>query len=214
MAVDERAVVAAVSGLGIAGDDEGMIPAFGLYLTRHMTDYYNRISFAAARRIEATGLEDDARALLVEAGHVCAFNTFGGVMKSAEWDAVVRPMLETREDWLRGMVAVVNAFGWGRWSITELVANESLSIAIDDSYEAAGWVRDYPPSEHPRCYLACGGVAGLMNLLYVGDITAAPELDAAYYTAHFRGGDGFAAREIACVAKGDPRCEIVATRQG
>ena len=70
MAINESAVVAAVSGLGIAGNEEGLIPAFGLYLTRHMADYYNRISLATARRIERTPeLADDARDLLVEAGH-------------------------------------------------------------------------------------------------------------------------------------------------
>ncbi len=212
MAIDERAVVEAVSSLGIAGDEEGLIPAFGLYLTRHMADYYNRISFAAARRITGSGLEEDARALLVEAGHACAFNTFGGVMKSAEWEAVVQPMIETREDWVHGMVAVVNAFGWGRWSVVELSAPDRLHIAIDDSYEAEGWLRDYPKSEHPRCYLACGGVAGLMNLLYLGDITEGPELTHDYYRQLFGRGDAFQAEEIACVAKGDPRCELVATR--
>ena len=212
MAIDERAVVEAVSGLGIAGDEEGMIPAFGLYLTRHMADYYNRISYAAARRMAGSGLEDDARALLVEAGHQCAFNTFGGIMKSAEWDAVVRPMIETREDWVRGMVAVVNAFGWGRWSVRDLEAGSRLHVAVDDSYEATGWLRDYGTDDQPRCYLACGGVAGLMNLLYVGDITTGPQLDETYYNRLFRG-ERFVAHETACIAKGDPRCEIVATRQ-
>jgi predicted hydrocarbon binding protein len=213
MAIDERAIIEAVSGLDIAGNDEGLIPAFGLYLTRHLADYYNRISFATARRLERDGeLVDDARALLVEAGHTCAFNTFGGIMKSAEWDAVVRPMLESREDWVRGMVAVVNTLGWGRWRVKELAPNEKLVIAIEHSYEAAGWLRDYPVSEHPRCYLAAGGVAGLMNLLYVGDITAAPVLDGAYYVQLFRSGERFTAHETHCRARGDAHCEIVATR--
>ncbi len=214
MAIDEKSIVAAVSGLGIQGNEEGLIPAFGLYLTRHMSDYYNRISFAVARDLEGSGLEDDARSLLVEAGHVCAFNTFGGVMQSAEWDAVVAPMIETREDWVRGMVAVVNAFGWGRWHIERLEPNESLHVVIERAYECSGWVRDYPPSPVPRCYLATGGVAGLMNLLYVGDITQRPTLDEDYYRKLFREGGHFAAEEIKCLARGDKRCEVVARRPG
>ena len=212
MAIDERAVIEAVASLGIAGDDEGLIPAFGLYLTRHMADYYNRIAYATARRIADTGLEEDARALLVEAGHVCAFNTFGGIMKSAEWDAVVRPMIESREDWVRGMVAIVNAFGWGRWAVERLVPNETLHVSIVDSYEATGWIRDYPRSDRPRCYLACGGVAGLMNLLYVGDITEGPVLDQHYYNGLRGRSDVFVAEELACAAAGDARCEVVAQR--
>jgi predicted hydrocarbon binding protein len=215
MAIDERAIIDAVAGLGIAGNDEGLIPAFGLYLTRHMADYYNRISYAAARRLERESeVADDARALLVEAGHVCAFNTFGGIMKSAEWDAVVRPMLESPEDWIRGMVAVVNAFGWGRWSIAELSPAERLVIRVKDSYEATGYRRDYGVSDRPRCYLATGGVAGLMNLLYIGDITGAPELDEEYYVKLFRGGDHYVAEEVRCLAMGHDRCELIAGRAG
>lgn len=214
MAVDELAVVRAVAGLGIKGNEEGLIPAFGLYLTRHLADYYNRISYATARRIEALGgLEEDARALLLEAGHSCAFNTFGGVMKSAEWDAVVRPMLESREDWVRGMVAVVNSFGWGRWSVLELEAGAKLVLRIDDGYEATGWLRDYGKSEHPRCYLAAGGAAGLMNLLYVGDITARPALTEAYYRELFSHAEVFRSTETRCLARGDSHCEVLVERR-
>lgn len=212
MAIDEKTIVEAVSGLGISGNEEGMIPAFGLHLTKHFADYYNRISFAVARELEGSGLEEDARALLVEAGHVCAFNTFGGIMQSAEWEAVVAPMIETREDWIRGMVAVVNAFGWGVWRIEDLSPGEELRISIERSYECSGWVRDYPLGSTARCYLATGGVAGLMNLLYVGDITERPNLDEAYYRERFRTGEQFTAEETKCLASGDARCEIVARR--
>jgi len=211
---DEAKIVGAVSGLGIAGNDEGLIPAFGLYLTRHMADYYNRISFATARRFaQIPELEDDARSLLIEAGHVCAFNTFGGVMLSAEWEAVVAPLIRSREDWVSGMVAVVNAFGWGRWKVASLVPNEALTIHIKDGYEAAGWTRDYPRSDRPRCYLASGGVAGLMNLLYVGDITQRPTLSEDYYLELFRGPRRFVAEETRCAAMGHSHCEITARPQ-
>lgn len=213
MAIDEARVVEAIAGLGIRGNEEGLIPAFGLFLTQHSADYYNRISFAMARELEGSGLEEDARALLVEAGHVCAFNTFGGIMLSAEWDAVVAPMIESREDWLRGMVAIVNAFGWGRWRVEELRPGELLRVSIDDAYECSGWVRDYPLGKAARCYLATGGVAGLMNLLYVGDITARPTLSEDYYRALFRDGRCFEAEETACLARGDARCELTARRR-
>ncbi|MBL9044379.1 MAG: 4-vinyl reductase [Myxococcales bacterium] len=213
MAIDERKIIEAVAGLGITGNDEGLIPAFGLYLTQHLADYYNRISFAMARRLEKTPeLIDDGRTLLVEAGHGCAFNTFGGIMKSAEWDAVVRPMLQTREDWVYGMAAVVNAFGWGHWTVRDLVANRRLVVSVSDSYEAEGWLRDYPQSDRPRCFLANGGVAGLMNLLYVGDITQGPELNEAYYKKLFRGTESFTSTEVLCRAMGDPLCLFVAQR--
>lgn len=213
MAIDERAIVDAVAGLELRGNEEGLIPAFGLHLTTHFANYYNRSSFAVARALEGSGLEEDARTLLVEAGHVCAFNTFGGIMESAEWDAVVAPMISSREDWIRGMVAVINAFGWGRWIVRELIPNERLTIEVENGYECAGWLRDYPVSHTPRCYLAAGGVAGLMNLLYVGDITLRPALSEAYYSTLFRDARSFTAHATGCLACGDDRCVLVATRQ-
>lgn len=213
MAIDEQQIIRALSSLAIEGNEEGLIPAFGLYLTKHLADYYNRISFATLRRLERNPeLVEDGRYLLTEAGHVCAFNTFGGIMKSTEWEAIVRPMVQTTEDWLHGMVAIVNCFGWGRWSVVELQPLERLVVRVTDSYEAAGWLRDYPPSKHARCFLACGGVAGLMNLLYVGGITEAPELTNAVYRRLFCDEDSFVCRETQCVAKGDPICEFVAVR--
>ncbi len=214
MAIAERTIIEAVAGLGLQGNEEGLIPAFGLHLTMHFADYYNRVSYGFLGELDraAPDLAEDTRALLVEAGHVCAFNTFGGIMTSVEWEAVVRPMIESREDWVGGMVAVVNALGWGRWEIASLVAGESLTVRIQDSYEATGYVRDYPRAEGPRCFLATGGVAGLMNLIYQGDITARPAFTESYYLETFRDPRSFRARETRCLAKGDPHCEIVAER--
>ncbi|MCC6557795.1 MAG: 4-vinyl reductase [Polyangiaceae bacterium] len=214
MAIDERTIVLAVAGLGFSGNEEGLIPAFGLHLTRHFADYYNRISYGLlgdfVRRLPE--LSVDATELLVEAGHVCSFHTFGGIMMSVEWDAIVRPMIEGREDWVRGMVGVVNAFGWGRWRVASLSPGERLVLEIEDSYEAAGFARDYPMADGPRCFLATGGVAGLMNLVYQGDVTARPALTEAHYVEVFRHPRSFRAREVRCAAMGDARCEIIAER--
>ena len=214
MAIQERVVVEAVSGLPLAGNDEGLIPAFGLYLTRHSADYYNRISYGLLYDFirQASELADDARELLMEAGRVCAFNTFGGIMTSVEWDAVVRPMIEAREDWVHGMVAVVNAFGWGRWQVQSLTPGERLVLRIHDGYEATGFVRDYPRADAPRCFLATGGAVGLMNLVYQGDVTTRPAFTEAYYLDVFRDPRSFRGREVRCLAMGDPYCEIVAER--
>ncbi|MFT3765198.1 MAG: hypothetical protein QM820_06735 [Minicystis sp.] len=214
MAIQERAIVEAVSGLSLAGNEEGLIPAFGLYLTKHFADYYNRISYALLGDFDrrAPELAEDARELLVEAGHVCAFNTFGGIMTSVEWDAVVRPMIETREDWVHGIVAVVNAFGWGRWEVASLAPGERLVARIHDGYEATGFIRDYPRADGPRCFLATGGVAGIMNLVYQGDVTARPSFTEAHYLEVFRDPRSFRAREVRCLAMGDPCCEIIAER--
>jgi hypothetical protein len=213
--VDENAIISAVATLPLGGNEQGFIPAFGVVLTRMYADYYNKISFRFERALQkALGDEssDIAAPLLVEAGHVCAFNTFGGIMESDEWAAVVQPMLDTHEDWLPGIVGVINALGWGKWKIHELKADEKLVIDIQDSYESTGYVKEFGTADRCKCYLATGGVAGLMNLLYHVDITEKPALTREFYETSFNTPGCFGAEEVMCAAKGDPHCRIVATR--
>lgn len=214
MAIDERVIVEAVSGMSLAGNEEGLIPAFGLYLTNHYADFYNRISFGVLGALvrENPELTEDAIALLTEAAHVCAFHTFGGVMVSVEWDALVQPMIDSREDWVRGMVAVVNALGWGRFRVAELAPGERLVATVSDSYEASGYLESYPRADGPRCFLANGGMAGLMNLVYQGDITRRPALTEELYREVFGHPRSFRSRERLCAAKGDSHCEFIVER--
>jgi hypothetical protein len=49
--VNREGITQAVVGMPLAGNAQGMIPAFGVYLTRMYADYYNRISFAFEREL-------------------------------------------------------------------------------------------------------------------------------------------------------------------
>ena len=211
MSVDSQAVISAVSGLDLSGNEEGLIPAFGLYLTRHYANYYNRVSYAYLHAAEAEGAEPTTRARtsLVKAGEVCGFNTFGGIMLSQEWDAVVQPMIECREDWVHGITAVINCLGWGVWSV-ESIDPRRLHMKVRDSYESVGYMRDHAKRSDGICFLATGGVSSIMNLLYNGDITRRPALTPAYFETVFGAPHRFAAREVACRAAGAPCCEFIA----
>lgn len=213
--VDEAAIMAACAKLPLSGDVEGRISAFGVSLTRHYANYYNLLSYRFDQQMfslagEAAALA--ARMLLIEAGHVCAFHTFGGIMQSAEWDALIAPQCETREDWAYGLTAVVNALGWGRWSIADLQPGRRLEMQVDGSYESNGYLGMFGKSDSPRCYLATGGVAGLMNLLYNADITTRPQLTPEFYTATFKSPSLFVGREVECRTMGAPACRVVAER--
>jgi len=210
--VDEASILAALATLDFSGNEEGMIPRFGVLLTLHFANYYNRISYEFLRRMAHTGMTKYAEELLVDAGHHCAFNTFGGIMVSAEWGAVIEPQCQTKEDWVHGMVAVVNALGWGVWRVAEL-SPDKLVIRIYDGYESRGYIGMYGESEAPVSYLAQGGVAGIMNLLYVGDIREKPSLDDEYYTQIFDSPQSFVASYIDSRASGASYTEIVAERR-
>lgn len=205
------AIFEAVGRMPLVGDADGNLAAFGVYLTRHFANYYCRISFELVRALSARFGEEGrmaAEPLLIEAGHVCAFNTFGGIMTSTEWDALIRPALQTREDWVHGIVAVVNTLGWGRWQVTD-VSPERAEFVLHDDYEGVAWEAMYGQASHPVEYLARGGVAGLMNLVFYGDIRQRPELTEDYYRELFRGQGGFVATPTASRACGD---EVTAFR--
>lgn len=213
--VDEAAIIQACAGLPLAGNAEGKIDAFGVSLTRHFANYYNLISYRFdAQMNESAGdaATEAARILLKEAGQVCAFHTFGGIMQSAEWDALIKPQCKTTEDWVYGMVSVVNALGWGRWSVAALEPARRLELVIDGSYESNGYLAAFGKSNTPRCYLATGGTSGLMNLVYHADIQSRPALTPQFYERTYNEGHFFVAREVECRAMGASQCRFVAER--
>lgn len=210
--IDESGVLAALATLDFSGNEEGLIPRFGVMLTRHFANFYNRISFEFLRRMAGSGMEEEGRTLLVEAGHRCAFNTFGGIMTSAEWDAVVKPQCRTTEDWVHGMAAVVNALGWGTWRVAHL-DSARLSMEAWDDYESMGFVGMYGSSSTPVSFLMAGGVAGLMNLVYPGQIASRPTLDMKFYGVVFESPERFTPSQQGSRARGDACTRVDASRE-
>jgi hypothetical protein len=209
-AVDREAITRAIAGMPLPVDAEGLIPLFGLYIARLHADYYNRISFAFEREMTALagrqGVETAAN-LFIEAGHVCAFFTFGGIMSSPEWDALVGPMLKTREDWVHGILAWWNGGGKGVYKVLD-VSPTQLTIRTYNDYESVGYRRMYGTADHGVCYLHVGGIAGIMNLIYLGNIQEKPDLTPQFYDRLFKRGRAYRARMTACQAMGDPYTEI------
>lgn len=212
--IDEAGIVSALASMPIAGNDQGLIPAFGVVLTRMYANYYNGISFGFEKLLgEAVGDETLGALLLTEAGHSCAFNTFGGIMESDEWAGLIQPMCKSREDWVHGIVAAVNALGWGIWRVQELVPNKRLVVRIYNGYEANGYLSMYGKASAPKSYLSTAGVAGIMNLLYHIDVTQRPALTPELYETAFSSAGSFAGHQTRCRAMGDEFDEFVAERE-
>jgi hypothetical protein len=238
--VDEEGIIEAVGSLPLMGNEDGLIPAFGVFLTRHYADYYNLVSFRFERAL-AAALETHkylgemlwyeypslffykdkfshlqgaelARTLLIEAGHICGFNTMGGIMRSDPWYQLILPQLRQREDWLAGIIACINALGWGIWRIAELVPNERLVLRAWYPYESLGHLRAFGTADHPIDFLMTGIAASLMNLLYTADITQKPDLTLEFYYQVNRSREGFWGHQTRCVAMGDNYSEVVVER--
>ncbi len=174
--IDYEGIRQALTNMDLQGDSQtGLIDAFGVLLTRMYANYYCLISYKLLRLFEDEMGKDGlplAAELLTEAGHVCAYNTFGGVMQSTEWNAMIKPMIGKKEDWVHGITAVVNAFGWGFWEIEELEPNQKLKMKIVSGYEPNNYLAHFDShTDLPISFLASGGIAGIMNLVYNTSLT-------------------------------------------
>lgn len=205
----------ALIGLPIEGNDDGAINAFGVLLTRMYANYYTAISYKYLKAMEAEIGEmgtEIAEELLIESGHVCAFHTFGGIMESNEWNALIKPTLNDKADWVHGITACLNALGWGKLEVIDLVPNEKLVLRVHSGYELNYYLNNYESSERPKAMFKTGAAAGIMNLIYHGDITTNPELTPEYYNKVFKTEGRFVGKQTKCRSLGDDYDEFVAER--
>ena len=164
--VDEQAIINAVVGLPIYGDDEGLIPVFSVYLACMPPDFYNLACYTFVQKMEQQNLHSTAKNLLIYCGEVCGTATFQGIMASEEWAGLVAPMIKRPSDNVFALVAISNAFGWGNWHVREHEPHRTLAMESLNGYEALGHRTRVGGADEPRCYMLTGVSAGMMELIY------------------------------------------------
>lgn len=197
MAIDVSKIIHAVMEGSKIRESKGIIPLFGVYLSLFSVYYYNRLSFDFENKM-GVQREAEAKSLLIEAAQECGYATFQGIRESWEWEQVVAPMVENKEDQILGFAAVAVAFGWGDLAVEELVPGEKLVIRASDSYEATGYLEQYGVAKSEKCYMLRGVAGAFMDLIYGGDYP-----DGLY---------AYSAAENFCRAKGDSYCEFIAIK--
>ncbi|MCB0384438.1 MAG: 4-vinyl reductase, partial [Bdellovibrionales bacterium] len=156
-----------VFGLPLEGNEQGLIPAFNVYLAHMPREFYNAVSGLFVKQMEAQGLGDTGYAMLEEDAEVCSLTTFSGIMASDEWAALVQPMIKHTEDNIFGLVAIINALGWGSVRLIEHTASDTLNVQTANAYEI------YTPADlrmrdsDTHCPMMSGVMAGLMELVYL-----------------------------------------------
>jgi hypothetical protein len=163
----------------MVGNEEGLIPAFGVYIVRNQSDYVNRLQFEFVK--EMTKVAGDygvtlAGELLIEAGHACGFFTYGGIMTSNEWNTAVKPYLKTKEDWIKGLAALINTMGWGYHTAVELSEEKAVFRNYND-FEDLSYMRMYGKSDYPVHWANSGGFTGLMQLIYNTDLVNGEKIE-------------------------------------
>jgi hypothetical protein len=165
MAVNHEEIRQAVLALGLAGDEEdGMLVRFGVILASNPVDYLVLRELEFVRSLIKTARIGEK--LLVDAAQWCANATFGGIMASEEWAAVVAPMVNNTQDRLEGLIAVTNVLGWGHiaeWNLDE--TRKQLSFRVNYSYYIDAWRERYGAAERPICFMWTGVAGGYMDLL-------------------------------------------------
>ncbi len=197
MAIDGTKIIHAVMEGSRIRESKGIIPLFGVYLSIFSTQFYNKLSFDFELKMgESRAAESES--LLIEAAQECGYATFQGIRNSWEWDEIVKPMIDQKEDQIEGFMAVSVAFGWGDLKVKKLIPNEKLVIRVSDSYEAGGYLNQYDQATSGKCYMLRGVTGAFMDLIYGDD----------YPDGCFT----FIADEPLCHAKGDPYCEFIARK--
>ncbi|MGV8119459.1 MAG: hypothetical protein AB2L14_06805 [Candidatus Xenobiia bacterium LiM19] len=166
MAIDRQRIIDSLSRIEVAGNQEGLIPSYGVFITQLPALFWNNF---ADRLIQKVGgeLTEAAEWLLVNAAHECGYHTGYGIITSEEWKAVVAPMIEkTPEDVLYGAFAVFTAWGWAKSEVVELIPGEKMVVRAYDYYESD--VVSYGKRKRPFAYMIRGVSAAFMDLAYGG----------------------------------------------
>ncbi len=208
--VDEEKIIANLKTIPLYGKyaqgEKGLIKAFGAILTNHFIDYYNRISYETYFALHNAGIpEEDTKEMFIQAGHICAFNTFGRIMSSPEWYSLVVPMCESKEDWLHGIIAAINILGWGVYRIEKIMPEKEFIVRVYNSYEGIGFRRIYPPTDDKNMsFLAMGATLGLVHLLWKVDIRDKLALTQEFYVEQFNHPENsYTVEQTHAIAAGD-----------
>ncbi len=199
---------------GVAGDERGVVQAFGVFVTMHLAGYYNRISFDAVEAIrerapQSVGVLEE---LLRESGHVCVFNTFGGILLSPEWEGLVGPLTEDPLDIVAWCMAIARALGFGRWAIADFEPDKRLVLRTPASYESVYYRTRCGTSPTPNEYMLQGAALATAQLAHRVKWLEKPELTDEYYQQLYKGGVPWRAEQTKAVVCGDPYSEVVVTK--
>jgi hypothetical protein len=166
MAIDRKRIIDAMSRVSVSSTDEGLIPAFNVYVNQFPAALWNSFAERLTHRV-GSELLPMAEYLLVNAAHECGYHTGYGIITSEEWTAVVGPMIEhAPEDVLHGAFAVFTAWGWAKAEVVELVPGKKMVVRAYDYYEADSTA--FGVTRKPGAYMIRGVCSAFMDLAYGG----------------------------------------------
>ncbi len=214
--MDDERIEAIADGLreflkGVRGDDRGLVQAFAVFVAMHLSNYYCETIYEAIHHIEREQPRSTevAEALFREAGIVCVFNTFGNMLLSPEWEALVGPLGTSPGEILANCCALSRGLGFGRWAIHEFVPEKQFVMRTSSCYETPFYLTRYGKSDKPRCYFLQGSALAMMVLAHRVRWAEKPKLTNDYYISLFRNKLPWKVKQTLCQTRGDSIVEIV-----
>lgn len=214
--IEEQTISQIADGLreflrSVQGDQHGLIPAFGVFVSMHLSDYYNRTAYEMLHAVErsAPAGAGVAEALMREAGVQCAFNTFGNILLSPEWEGLVGA---PSGDPLQTMIfctAIARGLGFGHWTVQAFEPGKRFELVAPCCYDTPFYLRNYGQSEKPRSYFLQGAAQAMMVLAHHVPWTERPRFTQEFYQKLFRTRLPWSAKQTRCVTQGHPSCEVV-----
>ncbi len=192
MTVLRDEVVKALAKIEVVGDEDGLIPAYGVLVNQLPVSFWNLF---AERIVAAASDEQKPKVVdaLVNCAYECGYHTGNGILGSTEFAAVVTPMVtEGAKDVLRGAYAVFTAWGWAKSGIVQLKEGERMTVRAQDYYESES------------------GGTGLRAFMIRGVSTAFFEL--AFAAPYPNGMNTFTCTQTKGIEVGDAFGEFVVTR--
>lgn len=195
---------------GLSGDKRGLIESFGILVTQQLANYYNHCVNRTLDIIveEKSGVVNAARELLRECGQVGGFHTFGGVLSSPEWEAMIGPMGGEPKQVINSSLAVARAMGFGRWALEKYEPGNTLILRSPATYESVYRKASYPIEEGGVCYFYQGAALGIMQLAHLVTWADKPSLSNSSYL-ELRRQVPWRVEETHCVAAGNSVCRVV-----
>jgi hypothetical protein len=164
--INRKVVIENLSSISVKGNEDGLIPAFGVFVNQLPASFWNAFGERITRTVSPEVL-GAAEELLVNCAHECGYHTGYGIINSDEWKAVVAPMVKTTEDVLHGAFAVFTAWGWAKSEIVELIPSEKMIVRAYDYYESD--IVKYGKSTKYSAYMLRGVCGAFMELAYGGN---------------------------------------------
>lgn len=195
MTIDSKKITQLLSGLPITSSKKGIIAAFGVYVAMNYNEFFYKLVSRIINRLDDTAARSVEKKLY-DAVLECAYNTFHGARTSMEWHDLILPVIETREDELRALVAFTNIFGIGYIEIEELVAGERLITVVKNAYDPGRYLDEYGSQPRGRCYMFNACNASYMDLVYGAEYPA--------------GMGTFISEEVECRSMGHSVCKFIA----